>query len=182
MKLAIDPGHGFSNATSGQYDPGALGGGLQEADIVLAWALTGKFVLERAGLGVWLTRDSDTAPAPLMTRDERAVAAGCTHFLSLHCNAAASTASGTEAYYRNSAAEPFAALVLEAAVNTLKLPARGLNPDSASPPGRLAVLDFPGPATLLELGFITSATDRSALTARGSRLAFWERVVVALNA
>jgi N-acetylmuramoyl-L-alanine amidase len=181
MKLAIDPGHGFSNATSGQYDPGALGGGLEEADIVLMWGLTGKFVLEGAGLSVFLTRDSDTAAAPLINRDERAVEAGCTHFLSLHCNAAASTASGTEAYYRDSKDEPFAALVFTAAVNALKLPARGSHPDSASPPGRLAVLDFPGPAALLELGFITNATDRRVLTARASRVAFWERVVVAMG-
>jgi N-acetylmuramoyl-L-alanine amidase len=181
MKLAIDPGHGFANATPGQYDPGALGGGIEEASVVLSWGLTGKFVLEGAGLGVWLTRDSNTSAAPLMTRVERAVAAGCTHLLSLHCNAAASNASGTEAYYRDRTDESFAGLVLESGVNALKLPNRGLNPDSASPPGRLAVLDFPGPATLLELGFITNATDRRALTARASRIAFWERVVVAIS-
>jgi N-acetylmuramoyl-L-alanine amidase len=181
MKLAIDPGHGFSNASNGTYDPGARGGGLEEADIVLAWALTGKWVLTRAGIAVWLTRDDDTDETPLTTRDDRATAAGCTHFLSLHCNAAGENASGTEAYYRDARDQPFAATLLEAAVTTLRLPDRGLKPDSASPPGRLAVLDFTGPAALLELGFITSAKDREVLTTRASRVGFWNRVAAALN-
>jgi N-acetylmuramoyl-L-alanine amidase len=181
MKLAIDPGHGYANASPDTYDPGARGGGLEEADIVLAWALTGKWVLTRAGIAVWLSRDDDTDETPLMTRDERATEAGCTHFVSLHCNAASSNASGTESFFRDARDQSFAASILSAAVATLGLTNRGLKQDSASPPGRLAVLDFAGPATLLELGFITSATDRRVLTARASRVAFWNRVAASLS-
>jgi N-acetylmuramoyl-L-alanine amidase len=182
MKIALDAGHGFSNVANGEYDPGALGGSLEEADITLSWALTGKWVLTRAGISVWLSRDSDTDAAPLTARDEAASAAGCTHFVSLHCNAASSSASGTECFYRDARDEDWAASLLEAAVTTLRLPNRGVKPDSASPPGRLAVLDFAGPAALLELGFITNATDRALLTARASRVAFWTRMAAMLNA
>jgi N-acetylmuramoyl-L-alanine amidase len=180
MKLCIDPGHGNRNVSHG-YDPGAVGGGLTEADIVLDWALTGKWVLVRAGIAVWLTRHDDSEATPLMTRDERAEAAGCTHYLSLHCNSAVNVpwrpaATGTEAFYRDGVDKAWAGLVQSCAVNTLQLRDRGLKTEAQSPRGKLHVLDFQGPGTLLELGFISNSRDRSVLTSREKRIAFWERL------
>lgn len=187
MKLCIDPGHGFSNATPGTYDPGAIGGGLEEADIALDWALTGKWVLNRAGIAVWLTRDDDRDASPLAIRDERAHLVGCTHFLSLHCNAAAPRfgtrpATGTEVFWRDVDDMRWASHVLAAALPALGLRNRGLKTEGLSPRGRLSVFDFDGSAALLELGFITNARDRAAMTRRENRVAFWERLASRLNA
>lgn len=76
MKLAIDPGHGMSNRKPGVYDPGACAGGYAEAEIALAWALTGKHIAKEFGIEVWLSRDDNTDPDPVGTRDNRAAAPG----------------------------------------------------------------------------------------------------------
>jgi N-acetylmuramoyl-L-alanine amidase len=51
LKIALDAGHGYENRQQGSYDSGAVGGGIQEADIALQWALTGKgeFSIVRIG-------------------------------------------------------------------------------------------------------------------------------------
>jgi N-acetylmuramoyl-L-alanine amidase len=181
FKLAIDPGHGFGNVAPGRFDPGALGGGLREADVTLQWALTGKWVLEQRNIPHWLTRDDDSDNAPLSARDERAKQAGCTHYLSLHCNSASSSASGIEAFYRDAGDQNFASLVLDPAIQAIQLPNRGLKAEGQTGVQRLAVLDFQGPATLLELGFITNESDRARLSNRDVRIAFWELLAGALE-
>lgn len=172
MKLAIDPGHGMSNIVPGVYDPGAVASGVTESDIVMAWATTGVYLAKLRGVDTWLSRLEDT-PAPLGIRDNRAKAAGCTHYLSLHCNAGVHTATGIEAYYRDGQDRLLAAAAVTAAVSALKLPNRGIRNETHTQHKRLSVLDFDGPATLLELGFITNARDRRALLDRDNRIAFW---------
>ena len=93
IKLCIDPGHGYSNRVPGRYDPGATSAGVTEADIVLQWALTLKWVCGKRGVQVFLTRDDDRDPTPVGSRDNKAEAAGCTHFISLHCNSGGGTGS-----------------------------------------------------------------------------------------
>jgi N-acetylmuramoyl-L-alanine amidase len=176
FKLAVDAGHGGSNAQPGRYDPGAVGGGLQEADIALQWAMTGKHVLARAGIAYWLTREDDADPAPLWLRDERARANKCTHYLSLHCNAGPGHASGTEAFYRDANDAHWAEIVLGAVLPAVGLRNRGVKHESQSPRQRLSVLDFAGSATLLELGFITNSADRRRMTSRDVRLVFWQNL------
>lgn len=181
MKIAVDAGHGGSNSLPGKYDPGAVAGGLAEADIALQWALTGKFMLTRAGLGVWLTRDDDQDAAPLAQRDERARAAGCTHYLSIHCNAGSWGANGTETFYRDGVDKAWAEVVQRAALKALGLRNRGVKHESLSPRHSLSVMDFVGPAALLELGFITSLGDRRRMVDRNVRVAFWAELIKAIN-
>lgn len=178
MKIAIDPGHGNSNRSEGRYDPGAVAAGVEEADVALQWALTGKWILEREfGLSVWLTRDDDSDPAPVGQRDDRAEAAGCSHFVSLHCNAAdTSAATGTETFWRDAADKPFAQAVQDAAVAAMGRADRGLKKESQSQHSRLAVLDFGGPSCLLEIGFVTNAIDRARMLERERRVSFWRAV------
>lgn len=176
MKLAIDPGHGNSNRKAGVYDPGAVANGQSEADIVLAWALSGRWILTREfGIEVYLTRDDDSDPTPVGSRDDKAEAAGCTNLLSLHCNAFNGKASGTETYYRDMADKGFAGTVQTLAVASLSLPNRGLKIESASQHTRLAVFDFDGPACLLELGFIDNPGDLQCLLSRENRIEFWRK-------
>ena len=183
MKLCIDPGHGASNRKAGVYDPGATLGNFTEADIVLQVALTGQWLAKTEfGIPTFLTRDDDSDPDPVGTRDDRAEAAGCTHFLALHCNAASGSASGTETFYRDGADKSFAAQVQRAALGAWELKDRGLKTEADSQHSRLAVFDFDGPAALLEMGFIDNEIDRARMLSRDRRIAFWRAILTALKA
>lgn len=177
IKLCIDPGHGMSNRREGVYDPGAEDDGFSEADIVLQWGLTGKWLCQQKGVTVFLTRDDDRDPDPVGSRDDRAEAAGCTHFLALHCNAANGLASGTETYYRDGPDKLWAHYVQMAALSAMKSKDRGLKTEDESQHSRLAVLDFDGPACLLEIGFIDNIAEREKLLKRDTRIAFWQALM-----
>jgi N-acetylmuramoyl-L-alanine amidase len=187
FKLAADAGHGWENRDDNTYDPGAIGGGIAEADIALAFAITGNWLLERAGIPVFLTRADDRDSTPVSTRDDQARRASCTHFLSLHCNASVdANAHGTETLYRDARDLEWARLIHGAALEALGLRDRGLKQERSiirdGKPLRLAVLDFAPPACLLELGFISNAADRAVMLQRDTRIRFWNAVINALNA
>lgn len=181
MKLCIDPGHGLSNRAPGVYDPGATACGDAEADIALAWALALKKYATDAGIECFMTRDSAEDAAPVAKRAQRAQFSGCTHFISLHCNAAANPlARGTETFYRDSADKALAAKVQKAAMSAIGSADRGLKDESASQHNRLAVFGFQGPCCLLEIGFITNPGDRKKMKERERRIAFALAMVTAL--
>ncbi len=158
MKVAIDAGHGMGNRTPGVFDPGAVGNGHQEATITLAWAHTLADACRQAGHDVYLTREDQRTETPLDARVGRAVAADCDVFVSIHCNAAVTEASnGTETLHAIRY-QRFAAAVHRAAVAELGLRDRGVKLRD-----ELAVLKFPGPACLIELGFISNSRDCDAM-------------------
>lgn len=171
-KLCIDPGHGMGNRTPSKYDPGACANGHEEANVALQYALAIKYVFAREGIGVFLTRDDANDYDPVGTRDNRAKAEGCTHFLSLHLNAGGGT--GTETFYRGDEDHGWAEKVQKLALEVFGLKDRGLKTEDESQHTRLAVLDFDGPGCLLELGFIDSARDMSVIGQRDARLRFAE--------
>ncbi|MBA4293493.1 hypothetical protein C0431_11055 [bacterium] len=37
-RICLDAGHGMSNVVAGRFDPGAVAGGVREADVSLDWA------------------------------------------------------------------------------------------------------------------------------------------------
>ena len=172
LRVCIDPGHGMSNRSPGKYDPGACAHGLSEADIVLQWALTCKWVLNNAGIFVYLTRDDDRDNTPVGSRDDMAERQNCTHFISLHCNAGGGT--GCETYYRDDADKALATIVQNALLSATGLKSRGLKTEDQSQHSRLAVLDFNGPACLAETGFIDKAHDAKKLVDRDVRIRFAE--------
>lgn len=178
MKLCIDPGHGMSNAVNGRYDPGAVSAGVSEADIVLLLALTLKAKCHAAGIKFWMTRDDATDSTPVGTRDDRALAAGCTHFLSLHCNSSANIlATGTETIYRNG--KDFSKIVQACGLYAIGRRDRGTKTEAQL--GRsLAVLAFPQSA-LLEIGFISNAEDRRRMLDRQRRIDFADSLVYQLR-
>jgi len=173
MKLAIDPGHGMSNKRDDVFDSGAVAAGVRECDIALEWALTGKYILPQYGINHFLTRDDNLDEVPVGRRDDMAAAAHCTHFLSIHCNAADGKATGVEVYYRDISDRAFAQLVLDSLVEATGLKSRGLKRESESQHSRLAVLDFGPPACLAEIGFLDNPHDRSVIRDREVRLKFW---------
>lgn len=182
--LAIDAGHGQSNRTSGVFDPGAVAGGKRESD--LAWALleTLRYVASQeyaADVRIVLTRDTPTEAAPVGGRDNEATAEGADFFLSLHWNAADRVeATGTEVFYRGAEDLDWARRVLNASVNAFGLKCRGVKTESESQHSRLAVLDFNGPACLLEVGFITNPRDVERITSDDSRprRVSWARAIL----
>jgi len=183
FKLAIDPGHGFANVRAGQYDSGSVVAHVAEADVVLMWANTLSWVCYNSNIPFWQTRKNDRDPDPVGTRDDRAEAALCTHFLSLHCNEAdTSDAHGTEAFYRDNADKAWADICGGAAHAAVNSKWRGLKDESASQHNRLAVFNFHGPCTLVELGFLSNPDDRAKLQSRDVRLAFANNLVAALRA
>ena len=183
MRVAIDPGHGMSNAKTGKYDPGAVAAGLEEADIALTWALTGKWVFSLHGIETFLTRDDDRDVTPVGLRDNEAAKAGCTHFISLHCNASENPrVRGIETFYRDDADKALATTALAALARVIPdCPNRGVKHESLTARKELAVLKFKPPATLIELGFITNAEDRVHLLSRDVRIRFWQNLLPAFT-
>jgi N-acetylmuramoyl-L-alanine amidase len=104
-RIVIDPGHGG-------HDPGAEGGRLSEAQIVLDIALRLETLLTRqAGIEVVLTRRTDVF-IPLDERPAIANRRQADLFLSIHANASKNAkAHGIESYYLNFAANPDAEAV-----------------------------------------------------------------------
>lgn len=182
MKLAIDPGHGMSNRSFGKYDPGAVAGGVAEADIALQFALTIKWVAKTEfGIDVFLTRDDDRDHAPVSSRDDAAKKAGCTHFISLHMNAGGMLAKGIETFYRDVEDLRFAQKIHPAVVAALGLSDRLIKHESQTAVGKLAVMAFKGPAILIELGFITNAKDRARCLQRDARIAVARAILTSVK-
>jgi N-acetylmuramoyl-L-alanine amidase len=103
-KIVIDPGHGG-------HDPGALGPGMSEADVVLDVSLRLEALLKEAGFAVVLTRRTD-AFVPLEERPAIATREQADLFLSIHANASRDrTARGIETYILHFANDPDSAAV-----------------------------------------------------------------------
>jgi N-acetylmuramoyl-L-alanine amidase len=104
-RIVIDPGHGG-------HDPGAIGKGVTEADLVLDVALRlEQLLLKQQGVEVILTRRTDEF-IPLPERTAIANREGADLFLSIHANASAKAqARGVETYFLNFANNLSAAAV-----------------------------------------------------------------------
>ncbi len=98
-KIVLDPGHGGR-------DPGAISrSGVKEKDIVLDAAKRLKTALEREGIDVVMTRNSDVF-VPLETRARIANRANADFFISVHANASRSRwMKGFEVYYLSEATD-----------------------------------------------------------------------------
>lgn len=183
MKLAIDAGHGFGNATKGKYDSGAPGPhGVDEADITLQWALTGKFICGKLGVDCFLTRDDDTDVTPVGSRDDFSRQAGCTHFISIHCNSSGNeTAHGIEAYYRVESGKKLALQAVQSCQLATGSNIRGVFSEGNSQHSRLAVLNFGQNACLLEIGFISNPKEYMTMLNRDVRITFWKNFLAKLR-
>lgn len=153
--IVIDAGHGGN-------DPGAIGNGLNEKDIVLDVALRVEKLLQQSGARVVMTRSSDTYPT-LTERVKLAHDVGADVFISIHINAAASPAAhGTETYWNATYASTESRRLAEAIHQRLieKLGTR----DRGVKQGNFQVIRTTKmPSVLLELAFITNAEDAALL-------------------
>ncbi len=163
MKLAIDPGHGMSNRQRGVYDPGGehveAGFAFHEAEIALRYAIVLRDAVRARGGDVFLTREDARDHAPVAERAGNARLVGADAFLSLHVNTVEDErANGLEVLYRSDASRPLAQALQTALVAVSGLRNRGIKPR-----GDLAVLRFPGPAVVVELGFLGNDGDRGRI-------------------
>lgn len=168
--ICIDAGHGRSNRKLGLYDPGATachdGYFYEEAQIALEYARTLKYFLSEQGLKCCLTRLSADTSRPLQSRAAYARAQGATHLISLHLNASLNRwAKGVETLYARDEQREFAQALQQAVVEASGFQDRGLKKRA-----NLAVLQFEGPAALIELGFITNKANCLALTRYETRI------------
>ena len=160
--IILDPGHGMSNRKPLVYDPGATAAGFTEAGIVMDWANELRGILKERGAIVVRTRVDAKDPCPVGRRDDIAVAYSGDRMLSLHCNAANGTASGTETFYRGEDDREMAIKITNAVCSVLGLPNRGPKRESDSQHTSLAVMNF-DKCWLLEIGFIDNPTDRNKM-------------------
>jgi N-acetylmuramoyl-L-alanine amidase len=155
--VVLDPGHGGS-------DPGAVGpSGFTEKEANLDIALRARNLLRGNGYQVVMTRDSDVAVS-LERRVQIANSSGAKAFISIHNNAAASSAAhGTETYYwsgasADSAGAQLARLIQEEVVAEIGLRNRGvLGADF------YVLRNTIMPAALLEGAFISNPTEEQLL-------------------
>ena len=182
MKIAIDPGHGMSNRRPGVYDPGACrkadGIFYREAEIAMAYGNTLAWLCFQANIPIWLSRRSEIDPCPVGQRAPRAAAAGCTHLVSLHLNSfILPGANGIEVLWRTPQSQNLARALQSRLVVVTGRRDRGIVERHD-----LAVLDFkPGPAVLVEFGFISNAADRGYLLLRDNRIAICAAIVDVLK-
>ncbi len=176
LKVCIDPGHGLSNVHPGVPDPGCVFKGIEEADLVMPWALALNQAFIMLGIPTFWTRKRKLDDCPRDARARRAKAEGCTHFISIHVNDADSaSANGVETLYSDD--RELALLVQEALVIGTGLTDRGIKQRS-----ELAVLKFPGSAALIELGFIQNSRDRAVILDTGKQLKTTELIARAVLA
>ncbi|RNF40320.1 cell wall hydrolase [Planococcus salinus] len=158
LTVIIDPGHGA-------HDPGGVGNGFQEKNVVLNVGRHMKSYFDKTPITAKMTRNSDV----FVTLGDRAKFAsrnGGDIFVSLHTNALNGSANGQETFYyaKTAATNPNVkqsralAIYLQARMQeTWNLRNRGVNPFGY---GNFAVLrNNTVPAALIEMGFIDSATD-----------------------
>lgn len=157
-RILLDPGHGG-------HDPGAIGPtGLHEADVVLSVATKYlKQELESQGAIVTLTRSTDK----YLTLDQRTtLSAGSEYdaFVSIHNNAASSSARGTEVFYNTSLnfngpkSVIMAKYVQSALVSKLGTYNRGYKPADYYVLRHNVV-----PAILVEIAFISNRSEEALL-------------------
>ena len=155
--ICLDPGHGGR-------DPGAVGNGMRESDIVLEVCHFLRQILEKYGVRVQMTRSTDVA----LTVNERWQVANTVNadlFLSIHVNAFnLSSANGAETFIFDNGSErtrqsrAFGSELLRRFVAETGIRDRGVRLDGQSQhSGGLGVLrNTRMPATLFELAFISA--------------------------
>jgi len=167
VKIVIDPGHGGT-------DPGGVGTGLQEKNVVLDVSNRFKQLLDadtadNAGGGKWttmMTRSTDVFIS-LAGRSQYSNNNNADRFMCIHSNAFSDAgANGTEtfSYAATGTGAALRNLVQDEMIKAWKLTNRG------NKTANFAVLrDTAAPAELHELAFITNATDATHLASATER-------------
>jgi N-acetylmuramoyl-L-alanine amidase len=155
--VMLDPGHGGK-------DPGAIGlGGLREVDVILPVAKRVAEILERQGIAVKMTRNSDY----FVGLDERVTMsreAGATLFVSIHANSIDNRpdVNGLELYHYN-LGQSFAETVHSAVLDYVNKNGFYLADRRVRSARFLVLRKSTIPAILVETGYLTSEAESARL-------------------
>lgn len=162
LKIVIDPGHGGS-------DPGAIGLGVKEKDVVLDIGLRMKKYFNQTPMTPILTREKDVYIS-LSARGAFASKNNADSFVSIHANALNGSAQGQETFYYSAAnqnaeqSKALATYIQERMQDAWGLRDRGVKH------GNYAVLRQNSvPAALAEIGFIDNKTDNAYIASSTRR-------------
>lgn len=155
--IVLDPGHGGT-------DTGAIGGGVYEKNINLREALKFADILRSNGATVYLTRTTDV----FVTLDGRVQFSNSIKpdaFISIHVNSEpGNTAQGIETYYNSVAGVmPVQSKQLATDLQTGLIKSTGAVNRSVRDDNLHVTRGNQTPAVLVEIGFITSDSERSKL-------------------
>lgn len=170
MAVWLDTGHGAGNRKPGIFDPGAVGNGAREADVVRALADATIPLLQARGVDVRRAPDGNIATVRVPWQKKTLTAADT--FIALHMDSAASpTASGCTVFYPDDA--PHLRTDAERFVTAFSqgtgIRSRGAKPDTSTAVGYVAVLHASdASAFLLEGGYMGNAADLAAVQAKGA--------------
>lgn len=161
LNIIIDPGHG-------DHDPGAIGFGYQEKNVVLDIALDMQKYFNKVPFKATYTRTGDTFLSPA-ARAQFAIKNGGDAFLSIHANALNGSANGQETFYYASNTNADQSKALATYVHKRMQEAWGLR-DRGVKYGNYAVLrENAMPAALAEIGFIDNKTDNAYIASAERR-------------
>jgi N-acetylmuramoyl-L-alanine amidase len=155
--VMLDPGHGGK-------DPGAIGlGGLREVDVILPVAKRVAEILEKQGIAVKMTRNSDY----FVGLDERVTMsrdAGATLFVSIHANSIDNRpdVNGLELYHYN-LGQSFAETVHNTVLDYVNKNGFYLNNRHVRSARFLVLRKSAIPAILVETGYLTSEAEAARL-------------------
>jgi N-acetylmuramoyl-L-alanine amidase len=155
--VMLDPGHGGK-------DPGAIGlGGLREVDVILPVAKRVAEILEKQGIAVKMTRNSDY----FVGLDERVTIsrdAGATLFVSIHANSIDNRpdVNGLELYHYN-LGQSFAETVHSAVLDYVNKNGFYLADRHVRSARFLVLRKSAIPAILVETGYLTSEAESARL-------------------
>ena len=174
MKICIDPGH------SGPFEPGACACGVTEAAVTLEIARITARMLQKYRHKVLLTRTGEVDNDWLTWRCEAAWNFGADIFISIHCNAhASSEANGTEVFYfpTSENGHTLARCIQEEVVKSCRTADRGVKTNDEW----TVLLETACPAVLVELAFLTNDSERELLTTDMGQRRFAEGLVKGIN-
>lgn len=166
MKVFINPGH----APGGKPDPGAVNAktGLRECDVALAVGKAVESYLNAAGVETELLQ-SDS----LYEICETANSSDADIFVSIHCNAAAEAANGTETWTcaGSNRGSMLASYIQNQIVDALDTTDRGVKIATPGVNGLYVLTNTDMPAVLVELAFISNPDDEEILANKQDDLA-----------
>ena len=160
LNVFINPGHDMD------LDPGACANGLREVDIALAIGQEVKNIMDGIGYPCQLIQsdnlNGETPSKPNVCGT--ANASGADVFVSIHCNAANTSAKGTETliYSTGGKAELLAKCIQSQIVNYLGTVDRGVK----TRPDLCVLRETTMPAVLVETAFISNEEDAYKLQLR----------------
>ncbi len=178
--IVIDPGHGYTGAS--QFDPGAVGHiKEQEANLAISKLVTR--YLEDEGARVYrLNTESETYETEQRASYARQYNPDV--FLSIHCNAAGSSAKGAEAFYFTPFSQPLAKYISSALGSYLSENVHG----GGSGLNRGAKYNYffvtqqqEFASVLIETAFVTNYTEAMALAKSSHHKGFAKAIVNGLK-